>query len=172
MTEAITDIGHAAEGRFGAQVGEVQLDRGQATLGASVDGLIPLLTWLRDDSNCLFKQLVDVTAVDYPERAERFDVIYNLLSLRQNLRIRIKLTVGEDTSCAFGGWYLQRGGLARARSLGHVRHLFRRSPGPASNSDRLWFRRASAKEGLSPHRSMSRCAMTRTRSGSSMSPLS
>lgn len=98
MTEALTDIGQAAESRFGAQVGEVQFDRGQATLGATVDGLIPLLTWLRDDSNCLFKQLVDVTAVDYPERAERFDVIYNLLSLRQNLRIRVKLTVGEDTS--------------------------------------------------------------------------
>ena len=98
MTEALLEIGHAAEARFSGQAGPLTLDRDQATLAATVDSLVTLLTWLRDDSNCLFKQLVDVTAVDYPERPERFDVVYNLLSLRLNMRLRVKLMVGEDTA--------------------------------------------------------------------------
>jgi NADH-quinone oxidoreductase subunit C len=98
MPEALIEIGHAAEARFSAHVEGLVLDRDQATLNATAGGLIALLTWLRDDSNCLFKQLVDVTAVDYPERAERFDVVYNLLSLRHNLRLRVKIRAGETES--------------------------------------------------------------------------
>ena len=55
------------------------------------------LTFLRDDAACLFTQLMDVTAVDFPERAERFEVVYNLLSLKHNRRIRVKLSVNEAT---------------------------------------------------------------------------
>jgi NADH-quinone oxidoreductase subunit C len=98
MSEALIEIGHAAEARFSAHVDGLAIDRGQATLNVAPDGLIALLTWLRDDSNCLFKQLVDVTAVDYPERDERFDIIYNLLSLRHNLRLRLKVRAGETAS--------------------------------------------------------------------------
>jgi NADH-quinone oxidoreductase subunit C len=53
------------------------------------------MTFLRDDSNCQFKVLVDITAVDYPERDERFEVVYNLLSVALNQRIRIKVTTDE-----------------------------------------------------------------------------
>ena len=98
MSESLIEIGHAAEVRFSAHVGELALDRGQATLNVKADGLVALLTWLRDDSNGMFKVLVDVTAVDYPEREERFDVVYNLLSLRHNLRIRVKVQAGESVS--------------------------------------------------------------------------
>lgn len=98
MSEALIEIGSAAEARSSAHVGELALDRGQATLNVKADGLIALLTWLRDDSNGLFKQLVDITAVDYPEREERFDVVYNLLSLRHNLRIRVKVRAADNAS--------------------------------------------------------------------------
>ena len=98
MSEALIELGHAAEVRFSAHVDGLAFDRDQATLNASADGLIALLTWLKDDSNNLFKQLVDVTAVDYPERAERFDIVYNLLSLRHNLRLRVKIRAGETVS--------------------------------------------------------------------------
>lgn len=55
------------------------------------------LTFLRDDTNCLFKILVDVCGVDYPEREERFEVVYHLLSLKHNQRIRVKVSTDEDT---------------------------------------------------------------------------
>lgn len=57
-----------------------------------------VLTFLRDDKECRCQLLVDITAVDYPERIEaRFDVVYNLLSLRHNHRIRVKVQADEDT---------------------------------------------------------------------------
>ncbi|MEQ9638655.1 MAG: NADH-quinone oxidoreductase subunit C [Alphaproteobacteria bacterium] len=59
--------------------------------------LVRLLTMLRDDQQCLFKVLIDVCGVDYPEDVERFEVVYNLLSLRHNQRVRIKVRTDEDT---------------------------------------------------------------------------
>jgi NADH-quinone oxidoreductase subunit C len=64
---------------------------------AQAEHVVPLMTFLRDDPQCLFKLLVDVTAVDWPERASRFDVVYNLLSLRHNQRVRVKLETDEET---------------------------------------------------------------------------
>ena len=97
MTEAQDEIGAAARMRLPHVAGELVWDRGQATLHAGRDGLLELLTWLRDDSDCLFRMLIDVTAVDWPQREERFDVVYNLLSLRHNMRLRIKVPAGEET---------------------------------------------------------------------------
>jgi NADH dehydrogenase (ubiquinone) Fe-S protein 3 len=57
--------------------------------------LIPLLTFLRDHVNTQYKILVDVTAIDYPSRSVRFEVVYNLLSIHYNARIRIKTCVDE-----------------------------------------------------------------------------
>jgi NADH-quinone oxidoreductase subunit C len=60
-------------------------------------GSIPrVLTILRDHESCQFKQLIDICSVDYPERLQRFDVVYHLLSLTYNQRIRLKIaTDGE-----------------------------------------------------------------------------
>jgi len=52
---------------------------------------------LRDDANCLFKVLVDLCGVDYPDRDQRFEVVYNLLSLRHNQRVRVKISTDEAT---------------------------------------------------------------------------
>ena len=52
---------------------------------------VALLTFLRDDPKCQFKQLIDICGVDWPEREKRFDVVYNLLSLTHNQRIRVKV---------------------------------------------------------------------------------
>lgn len=60
--------------------------------------IVPLLTFLREDERCRFTQLSDLTAVDYPTRPKRFELVYNLLSFAKNLRIRIKLSVDEDTA--------------------------------------------------------------------------
>jgi NADH-quinone oxidoreductase subunit C len=58
--------------------------------------IVPLLTFLRDDEECEFSQLMDVTAVDFPNRAARFEVVYNLLSLTKNRRIRVKVNLEEQ----------------------------------------------------------------------------
>lgn len=69
---------------------------GELTLVASIENVIPLLTYLRDDVQCQFVNLTDICGVDWPARARRFDVVYHLLSPRQNLRVRVKVAVGED----------------------------------------------------------------------------
>jgi NADH-quinone oxidoreductase subunit C len=70
---------------------------GELTLVARADQIVPLLTFLRDDPRCLFTTLVDLCGADYPERAQRFDVVYHLLSMRKNQRIRVKIALDEAT---------------------------------------------------------------------------
>lgn len=70
---------------------------GELSLTVRREALKQVLSFLRDDSNTGFRQLIDICGVDYPERDERFEVIYNLLSTSHNLRIRIKITVAEGT---------------------------------------------------------------------------
>ena len=96
MDEALRDLGDYVAA---AQPGlEVEVAKGDLTLRCKPAALLKLLTFLRDDQNCHFKQLIDVTAVDLPERQPRFDVVYLLLSHRQNLRIRVKVAVDEETA--------------------------------------------------------------------------
>lgn len=60
--------------------------------------LIPFFHFLRDHLNCEFKVLIDITAVDYPSRPLRFDIVYNLLSIHYNSRIRIKSCIDDITT--------------------------------------------------------------------------
>ncbi len=69
----------------------------EVTIEAKADQIIPLLIFLRDDPRCLFQTLIDICGVDYPERAQRFDVVYHLLSMRKNKRLRIKIRTDETT---------------------------------------------------------------------------
>jgi NADH-quinone oxidoreductase subunit C len=97
MTEALKDLGEYCVATSAGAVERYEVVARQLILWTSRDDLLRLLTFLRDDPNCLFKQLVDVTAVDYPEREERFEVVYNMLSLTQNERVRIKIATDADT---------------------------------------------------------------------------
>ena len=97
MTEALKDLGEYCLDTAAGAVKRYEVVTRQLVLWTTRDSLLRLLTFLRDDPNCLFKQLVDVTAVDYPEREERFEVVYNLLSLTQNERVRVKVATDEDT---------------------------------------------------------------------------
>jgi len=74
-----------------------QIVKGEAVINAKREQIVALLTFLRDDPLCLFKQLVDVAGVDHPERPERFDVVYQLLSFKHNLRIRVKVQTDDKT---------------------------------------------------------------------------
>ena len=98
MSEALRELGDYVAGALGGAVLQRHVRLGELALEVERDQLLRVLLFLRDDPNCLFKQLVDVTAVDWPDTAERFEIVYNLLSLKQNQRIRVKVRVDEEGS--------------------------------------------------------------------------
>lgn len=69
----------------------------QLTLAVEVSRIVEVVTFLRDDPGCRFINFTDVTAVDYPGREKRFDVVYHLLSPTLNARIRLRAEAGETT---------------------------------------------------------------------------
>ena len=97
MDETLNDLGEYIEGKAGDAVTSWTIALGELALETTRDNLGAVMKLLRDDSNCLFKVLVDVTAADYPEREERFEIVYNLLSLSHNQRIRVKVPTDENT---------------------------------------------------------------------------
>jgi len=96
MDQALKDLGEFVKGSLSAYVLDVSVSRGELVIEVRRDEIVRVLTFLRDNHQCLFKQLVDLCGVDYPDRAERFDVVYNLLSLRHNQRVRVKLRTDEQ----------------------------------------------------------------------------
>jgi len=97
MGEPLQALGeHITQATAGA-VTASSVRLGELMLETTPAGLVGLLTFLRDDSRCLFKQLIDVCGVDWPDREKRFDVVYNLLSLKNNQRIRVKVATDETT---------------------------------------------------------------------------
>ncbi len=96
MDQELKDLGqHIVQASGAATSSAVRL--GELMLETTPDKLRALLIFLRDDPQCLFKQLVDVCGVDWPGRPKRFDVVYNLLSLRNNRRVRVKVATDEAT---------------------------------------------------------------------------
>lgn len=69
---------------------------GELNITATVSGIVDLIEYLRSDQNCMFSTLIDITAVDYPARPARFDIVYHLLSMYRNQRIRVKAALRED----------------------------------------------------------------------------
>ena len=69
---------------------------GELTVTISVQSAASFAEFLREDKNCLFSSLVDITAVDWPERPERFDMVWHFLSMYRNQRIRVKAAIRED----------------------------------------------------------------------------
>jgi NADH dehydrogenase (ubiquinone) Fe-S protein 3 len=67
----------------------------ELTLYTAPSTIVPLMTFLRDHAQCQFKYLMQVTAVDFPEREKRFEVVYHLLSTRSQGRLRVKTYAGE-----------------------------------------------------------------------------
>jgi NADH-quinone oxidoreductase subunit C len=85
---------------------------GELTVVVSRPAIVKVLKTLRDDPDFRFTILLDMCGVDWPEREQRFDVVYHLLSITQNQRLRIKLTTDEDTPVpsatsvfSSAGWY-------------------------------------------------------------------
>ncbi len=96
MNEALTDLGDYIAAALPGDVLGTEVARGELMLQVPAAAIAKVLAFLRADSSCQFKVLVDLCGVDYPSRSPRFDVVYNLLSLTHNHRIRVKIQAGED----------------------------------------------------------------------------
>jgi NADH-quinone oxidoreductase subunit C len=96
MDEALKDLGEYIAAALPQDVIGTEVAVGELMVTVRPASIARVLTFLRDDSTCLFKVLIDLCGADYPEREERFDVVYTLLSMSQNQRVRVKLSVGED----------------------------------------------------------------------------
>jgi NADH-quinone oxidoreductase subunit C len=83
--------------KLGAAVRQHTVSRGELTLFVERADIVRARTELRDDRNCRFEVLIDICGVDYPEREQRFEVVYHLLSPRENQRIRVKCETDEKT---------------------------------------------------------------------------
>jgi len=112
MDQALNDLGDYLSGALANLGVKAEVALGELMISAGPAALLRLLAFLRDDSQCMFKELVDLCGVDYPSREKRFDVVYNLLSLKHNQRIRVKVAVaeGETVPSATGlysaaGWF-------------------------------------------------------------------
>jgi len=81
---------------LGGNVERFEIVLGEAVLWVAAPAIVKVMAFLRDDEKCLFRLLVDICGVDYPDRPARFEVVYNLLSLKQNLRLRVKVAAAED----------------------------------------------------------------------------
>ena len=98
MDEALTELGEYIADSAGRAVSSWNVEHSELTIRATREDLKKFLKLLRDDARCQFTVLIDICGVDYPERSKRFEVVYHLLSLKQNLRIRVKTETEEGTA--------------------------------------------------------------------------
>ena len=96
MSEALQELGATIALKKADAVQATAVAFGELTVTANLAHLESLAEFLRDDASCRFSTLVDITAVDHPERVERFDVVFHFLSMYRNQRIRVKVAVRED----------------------------------------------------------------------------
>jgi NADH-quinone oxidoreductase subunit C len=92
----LEDLGAHVASSMTSAIEAQHLRFGELTLNARADQIVTVLTFLRDDPRCRFTTLIDICGVDYPERGKRFDVVYHLLSMQLNQRVRIKLEADEQ----------------------------------------------------------------------------
>ena len=95
MSEALKELGEAVAAKRTECVVSWEVTRGELTFDVALSNIAPFVEFLQNDASCKFSTLVDITAVDYPGRRKRFDVVYHLLSMYQNHRVRLRVAVRE-----------------------------------------------------------------------------
>ena len=97
MNPALKELGEYLSDAFGSTVTNLEFRLDELMITVQREKILNVLKFLRDDVNCQFKQLLDVCGVDHPEKTDRFCIVYNLLSLTHNNRIRVKTWTNENT---------------------------------------------------------------------------
>jgi NADH-quinone oxidoreductase subunit C len=96
MTDELKELGEHIAGNIDSDIRGWSVDHGELNINARADRIVQVLQFLRDDPLAKFLVLIDLCGVDYPSRARRFDVVYHLLSMHNNQRVRVKVAVGDD----------------------------------------------------------------------------
>ena len=96
MSDALKELGAHIQMKRPECVLNWHVSHGELTVDVALNAIAALIEFLKTDPSCKFSTMLDITAVDYPERPQRFDVVYHLLSMYQNHRIRLKVAVRED----------------------------------------------------------------------------
>ena len=100
MSDALLELGEMiAAAQPDAVLGHY-VTHGELTMTATPGGLRALVAHLRDNSACAFTTLIDITAIDWPGRDDRFEIVYHFLSMPQNQRVRVKVALAEDAVMA------------------------------------------------------------------------
>ncbi|MGH1420594.1 MAG: NADH-quinone oxidoreductase subunit C [Hyphomonas sp.] len=97
QSEVLTDLAAHLTERRGDAIKSAQVVRGELVLKVEREHILEMLRFLKEDQQCRFETFVDICGVDYPENAERFEVVYHLLSMRMNQRVRVRVATDEDT---------------------------------------------------------------------------
>ncbi len=98
MSETLKELAATIELKRPEDVLSTEVAYGELTVRVTATGIVDFVDFLKSDSTCKFSTLVDITAVDHPDRDQRFDVVYHFLSMYQNHRIRVVAAVREDES--------------------------------------------------------------------------
>ena len=96
MSDALNELGAHIEARRPDCVLGWEVAHGELNVDVTLTNIVGFVEFLRSDTNCRFSTLVDITAVDYPERAKRFSVVYHFLSMYENKRIRLRVAAREE----------------------------------------------------------------------------
>jgi NADH-quinone oxidoreductase subunit C len=96
MSQALKELGAHIEAKRPDCVLGWDIAYGELNIDVAPSNIVAFVEFLKSDPTCKFSSLVDITGVDYPERPKRFDVVYHLLSMYQNQRIRLRVAVRED----------------------------------------------------------------------------
>ena len=95
-SEGLVKLKSYIENKLPESVVSSKLVNGELTVSIVLSSLVTFMEFLKTDQHCNFSTLVDITAVDYPNRENRFELVYHYLSMYQNQRIRVKMEVNED----------------------------------------------------------------------------
>ena len=148
MEDTLERLGQTIQNALGASVVGYTVANSELTVSANAADVVSIAKFLRDDPACQFVNIIDVTAVDWPSREKRFDVVYHFLSPRLNQRIRLKVATDETAPVpslidVFRGadWFERE-----TYDLYGV--LFTGHPDMRRHPHRLWVRRSSAPQGF------------------------
>ena len=98
MSITVTDLERTVNSGLTTTIKKSQINFDQLFIDVDIENLISTILFLKTNEKCRFKQLIDITAVDYPEKENRFKIVYLMLSLEKNLRIIINTYINEKVS--------------------------------------------------------------------------
>ena len=93
MSDALNELGAYIESKRSDCVLGWEISHDELNIDVAPSSILGLIEFLKTDATCRFSTLVDITAVDYAGRAKRFDVVYHLLSMYQNHRVRLRVSL-------------------------------------------------------------------------------